>query len=523
VPFVNWANHYRQRQWNLVGSSSYSAGKHTARFGADFRTLAPDVRTLPYLLSVSPPGGASPEMGLDALLAGGFTTMVVTPSTPAAFRVHNLSLFAEDTWRLSSQLTLSGGFRYESNPPPVAANREPLFASTPLGDGPADVTVSADGHNLWKNGYNHFAPRVSAALRPSPHRGLVLRGAVGMFYDLGFGPALESSSVAGPTTLIFNLQVPSGPPQYIVQSGAPGEPACLLVSGFRTPFTVRWNATVEQPFGNHGLMSLSYVGATGYDLLLGEYLNNRQVITNQGYSRYDALHAQVRARLLSSRLQGLASFAWGHSIDNVSNDSVPISANVAEIPIAAQDSNRGNSDFDVRLSSYLAFAYDVPHLRGWLLDGIFRARTGFPFSALASAPAVRASLAPDQPLWIADSGVATGRRLNPAAFSAPPQGAQGNTGRNSFAGPGMWQLDVALQRQFRVSERLALQFRMEAFNLTNHPNFANPDNVLTLRSFGYPASMLNQYLGSGGPASGLAPALQIGGPRALQAGFRLRF
>jgi hypothetical protein len=217
----------------------------------------------------------------------------------------------------------------------------------------------------------------------------------------------------------------------------------------------------------------------------------------------------------------MMSFAWAHSTDNVSNDSVP--SVYSEFPIEAAGTDRGNSDFDVRLTAFSALVYEVPHLRGWLLDGIFRARTGFPIDVLAVLPEGRANLVANQPLWIEDRNVPAGRRLNSAAFSAPPSGVQGTLGRNAIAGFGMWQFDLALQRQFRVSERVALQFRLEAFNLTNHPNFGSPNAELMVAPFGQPTNMLNQYLGTGGPASGLAPALQIGGPRALQIGVRLRF
>jgi hypothetical protein len=87
----------------------------------------------------------------------------------------------------------------------------------------------------------------------------------------------------------------------------------------------------------------------------------------------------------------------------------------------------------------------------------------------------------------------------------------------------MSQLDLALQRQFTITERLKAQLRIETFNTFNHPNFGNPDTFLGDPGFGRPTTMLDQFLGAGGPASGLAPALQIGGPRSLQIAVRFRF
>jgi hypothetical protein len=138
----------------------------------------------------------------------------------------------------------------------------------------------------------------------------------------------------------------------------------------------------------------------------------------------------------------------------------------------------------------------------------------------------RPDLVAGQPVWISDDASGTGWRLNPAAFAPPAYGMQGTLGRNVFFGPGMWQLDLAVQREFPLPRRTALQLRVEAFNALNHPNFGNPDGVFngsTDSSFGRPSTMLNQFLGAGGPAYGLTPALQIGGPRSMQIALRLRF
>ncbi len=72
-----------------------------------------------------------------------------------------------------------------------------------------------------------------------------------------------------------------------------------------------------------------------------------------------------------------------------------------------------------------------------------------------------------------------GKAFNPAAFTPPPAGQQGDFGRNVLRAFGASQGDIAFQRQFRLSERMQLRFRGEFFNLFNHPNFGNPNNNLT--------------------------------------------
>jgi hypothetical protein len=301
---------------------------------------------------------------------------------------------------------------------------------------------------------------------------------------------------------------------------------------------------VERSLGAHDVASIAYVGAAGRDLILREMgglgSSPRTFValtTNDGRSNYQALQLQYR-RQFARGLQAQVSYAWSHSIDNDSSD--------AYLVWAAQGFNdRGSSDFDQRQSLTAAFSYQFqqpstrsPFTRlvgGWAMDTILHARTGFPISVLNSdqylgitlANAFRPNLVYGQPLWLADPSVAGGRSLNPAAFQPAfktgDPGQQGTLGRNAIAGFGMMQMDFALRREFRLSERRRLQFRLEAFNLLNHPSFADSVRYLNSPVFGDSTSMLNLMLGSGSPGSGLAPILQTGGPRSLQASFRFQF
>jgi hypothetical protein len=112
--------------------------------------------------------------------------------------------------------------------------------------------------------------------------------------------------------------------------------------------------------------------------------------------------------------------------------------------------------------------------------------------------------------------------LNRDAFSVPAA-TQGNLGRNAIAGFGMYQADLALRKHFVVLGDRSLQLRVEAFNVTNHVNFADPVRFLSSGLFGESVSLLNLMLGTGSPHSGLTPAFQVGGPRSVQLALQLRF
>jgi hypothetical protein len=95
-------------------------------------------------------------------------------------------------------------------------------------------------------------------------------------------------------------------------------------------------------------------------------------------------------------------------------------------------------------------------------------------------------------------------------------------GRNVLRGFGAWQADLGLQRQFRLSEEIALRFRAEFFNIFNHPNFGSPNNILSSPLFGLSTQMLANSL-AGGNNAGFNPLYQIGGPRSIQLALKLQF
>jgi hypothetical protein len=151
------------------------------------------------------------------------------------------------------------------------------------------------------------------------------------------------------------------------------------------------------------------------------------------------------------------------------------------------------------------------------------ARSGFPFNAAVAAFTVgftrtRPDVVSGMPYWLSDPIAPGGRRLNPAAFSIPTTFRQGTEARNDIPGFGLTQIDLSIGRKFQISDRINLQFRTDAFNLINHPNFTNPIAIVgSSPIFLQSRQMLNQGLG------GLNPLFQQGGPRSLQLSLKLTF
>jgi hypothetical protein len=110
-----------------------------------------------------------------------------------------------------------------------------------------------------------------------------------------------------------------------------------------------------------------------------------------------------------------------------------------------------------------------------------------------------------------------GRALNKAAFSLPTGSSTGNAPRNFVRGFNATQINLAARRDFRLHENLQLQFRAEAFNLLNHPNFGYVDPIYTDATFGQATKMLNSSLGT------VSSQYQQGGARSMQFALKLLF
>ena len=139
-------------------------------------------------------------------------------------------------------------------------------------------------------------------------------------------------------------------------------------------------------------------------------------------------------------------------------------------------------------------------------------------------------LVPGQPFYLYGSQYPGGKRINPAAFIAPADTfTQGDLGRNALRGFGAWQEDFAIRRTYRITEKVSLLARAEAFNVFNHSNFGNPGsqsdgaNHLNSPNFGLSTQVLSNSLGTGGADGGFSPLYQFGGPRSLQLALKLQF
>jgi hypothetical protein len=532
----------RQRQFNLVDTAAITLGQHDFKFGVDYRRLSPTTNSGSYRRSFFFTSVAQLATGIAPTFA------IVSPDVVLNPIFQNFSAFAQDTWRASSRLTLTYGVRYEVVPAPSEANgRNPV---TVIGlDDLTQLRLAPDNAPFYATKYGNFAPRLGFALRLDSSGRSILRAGTGLFYDLGYnftGTAFSTSQYpyarslnAANVSFDAPLASSQAPP---VNRNPPYPRLFAYQQDYKLPLTWQYNIALERAVGQNGTATLSYVGAAARRLSRVESLRNVlpafariDAVRNDARSDYHSLQAQFQQRFAAG-FQGLVSYTFGKSLDTVSDES---NSNLqAPSGMLSPSGDRGPSSFDVRHSFNGAVSYELPAyfqsrfpkavLNGWAFDLMFRARSATPVNVVTGRDSIglgittvsRPDLVAGVPLYLESELLPGGRRFNPAAFDAATPAAQrrqGTLGRNVLRGFPAVQADFSLRREFDLREGTALQLRMEAFNLFNHPNFYNPSGVLSSSNFG----RATQMLGSG--LSGLSPLFQIGGTRSIQVALKLLF
>lgn len=520
----------RGRSWNITDKVSVLAGAHHLSFGADYRHLkSPLTRAFPELLTYF-------YTAKGAMTGAPTLGLVIANSSPTPV-FNETSLYAQDDWRLGRRLSLSLGVRWELDPPPTEQHgNDPYTLLGSVAD-PSTLTIAPLGTPLWKTQWFNFAPRVGLAwsVHGSHQHETVIRAGGGVFYDTANSLAGVVYGNPGAQTLktYFGLILPFTPAQLnvslvpTIQYGTFN----IFPQHLQLPYTLEWNTSIQQALGPSQSFTISYVGANGRRLLtttttdvssLNPAFSSISYVPSGITSNYQALQVQFQ-RSLSRGVQALASYTWSHAIDFGSTAAVI-------------QQTRADSDFDVRNNLQLGVSWNIPgvktghasmlFLNGWGLDGRFVSRSAFPIPLQGNTftdPATGIqeysglNIHPNQPIYLYGSEYPGGRSINPAAFTLPTSGLTGNAPRNFVRGFGEVQTNLAVRRDFPIRETIHFQFRAEAFNILNHPNFGFVDPEYTDATFGQATKMLNQSLGT------VASQYQQGGPRSMQFALKLVF
>jgi hypothetical protein len=293
----------------------------------------------------------------------------------------------------------------------------------------------------------------------------------------------------------------------------------------------QWGVSIQQNLPFQMLGDIGYIGSHGAHLPEHTVLNVLNPVTrvaplpafglidfkssgaNSGYS---GLVASLSRRFSSGMSLG-ATYIWSHSIDDGANVGNNTGAETF-FPenVACRRCERASSDQDIRSSFTSNVLYELPfgHGRallkegvasqvfgGWQLSGIAVARTGLPVNVSVSRTAASLpdgnTTSPQRPNIVPGVSFipATGRTpqhwINPAAFTIPADGTFGNAPRNEIRAPGTWQLDCSLDKVLLGSDRFALHFRGDVYNVFNRAQYGAPAAVFNTASFGQITTSIN--------------------------------
>ncbi|NYF77971.1 hypothetical protein HDF17_000258 [Granulicella arctica] len=520
------------RQWNLVDSVSLLNGNHHFRFGVDFRnikSLVAPPQIEPYAIFLTP----------SSVLTG-------HPSIPYVFSFlqstplfHQLALYAQDEWQIQTRLHLSYGLRWEVNPPPTEQHGDDAFTLRGDINQPSTLTVAPRGTSLWNTSWYNFAPRVGIAwtAHDKPGAETVVRAGGGVFFDSANEIASVGFNGLGfrASALRSGAQLPYTPAQLNVPIGTTAPYTSGVVTAYpehlQLPYTLEWNVSLQQALGARQSLTVSYVAAAGRRLMGLQQRSISALNPNFGLiqyfatgvtSNYQGLQVQFQ-RSVAKGLQVLTSYTWSHTIDLGSQSAT----------LALQ---RGNADFDVRHNLQSGLSWELPIVSGpkplatlannWGVDLRLVARTAYPITlggTTQTNPATGAqynsglNIIPNVPIYLYSPQYAGGKIINPAAFSLPTTGVEGNAPRNFARGFGATQVNLSVRRDFPLHNEVALHFRAETFNLLNHPIFGYVDPTYSDATFGQATQTLNASLGT------MASQYQQGGPRSMQFALRLTF
>ncbi|MGH9674426.1 MAG: carboxypeptidase regulatory-like domain-containing protein [Bryobacteraceae bacterium] len=488
-------------------------GLHTVRFGAGYDRVRFNHRVEQNVNGLYRFGSVS-----DFLQARTLTADYTLPASDASrgWRYHMFNGWLQDDMRLSQRLFLTAGVRYEGHSVPTEVNGKLAVLRRPR----LDSAVTVGGPLYLNPTRRNFAPRVAVSWDPLGGGRTILRAGAGLFFDLLGTRDIANSGVRTPP--FFQRVVVSNPP-------FPRLPTDLSASGPLSVDTPDFHP--EQPYmgqvqfsvqrqldeetvvtagysGSRGAHLLGYVGA--FNTYVPQVLADGRLffpanapVTNPAFLRiasrvtqfnsfYHGFHVSAKRR----QRRGLgvqAKYSFGKVIDETS--SITNSSNVGLTEFSTPYSyraNRGLADFDLRHVFAANFSWEIPGAAtgvagkltsGWQLHGLVQAQSGAPFNPVVGFDRIR--LTPEniplsqRPDFIAALGarVVLGgpdQYFDPLAFGLPAAGYYGTLGRNTLIGPGLAALNLAAHKSLWRTERHDLRLRVEAFNVTNHPNFQIP-------------------------------------------------
>jgi hypothetical protein len=443
---------------------------------------------------------------------------------------NRIGLFAQDDWKANRNLTVNLGLAWEFTSPLVEKNDHQANYSLTTGK---ELFPNQDGQNraLYNAFYGGFEPRVGFAWTPSLK--WVVRGGYGIVqYMEGTGKNLRLTANAPfANESLRTFDQTTGPGSAAVgfadATGASGSGlARIWAPDVRPQLTQQWNVFVERQLSDSLSLNVGYVGQHASHMVVPFDFNQplpgtgdpstwaptdaRRPLTalnpalgatsgtnSIGVSNYNAIQATVRERPAKG-LEFMGSYTYGKAL----SDSIGyygVGWGQGSIQGFYYENNRdpktnyGPSPYDVRHNLSLSANYELPFGSGrshdmkgianvllgdWNVHALAIMHTGLPITVLQPDTSLQATrdgfIRPDRTGDGQLHGGETGPWIDINAFSPAALGTFGNSGVGILRGPGYWNVDLGVNKDFHLDKTRVLTLRVEAFNAFNHPNFTIP-------------------------------------------------
>jgi hypothetical protein len=445
--------------------------------------------------------------------------------------------YVEDGWQITPSLKLDVGLRYEYNQNMTDANNNmailntgaPGFVIASNGKGQISPTASAllstipipyitSAQAGWSNSLLQgrplrLAPRIGLAWA-LPDQKTVIRSGFGIYTNQAAYNIIETAALNLPFYFAKTVTNTTFNTENILAAPANGSiSANNLNHDFKVEYNNVWNLSIQHGFSNRTSFQAQYIGsytvhadnetyqnlfpdnglnpATGLHLRPIPSMSGFPSVTWDGWAKYHALALTFTQRLWKGLMVN-STYTWSKALDDASNPGADNAGpNFPQDP-ANLAAEKGLSDFDHRHRFVTNFLYQIPFLKGsrgwvhstfsdWKVGGIWTLQSGAPFTVNLStdvanngeplsAPSQRPNL-----ICNPNNGPKTpGKWFNTSCFAMPAAFTYGNAGRDIVIGPGLDDFDATLQKEFPIRENVRLQFRLDVFNLFNHPNFNPP-------------------------------------------------
>ena len=455
--------------------------------------------------------------------------------------------YAQDTWRISNRTTLDYGLRYEymsalTDTVRDWANLEVTNAGLVAFIGGQNGLP----RGLTYPNKLDFAPRVGIS-HQFGDSGFVWRSGYGVFYtpvDLNtWCNQLHNVPLVFPITQQSDNFTPS-----LTGFNFPAPVLGKTVTSFaafemhpKAQYVQQWSGSLQKSLGRATVLEAGYQGERGYHLQQAHLINNAlpgpgliqprrpyqsatfvagtvfptvdtvvsstvplssiNLLQNSARSWYDAGYINLRRRY-SNGLSLLANYTFAKNLTNAPDFRSPMFE--SSVPQNNNDLNAEKGPgCDIRHRLAVSLVYAIPGLKNnawtrrltsnWLFATLFQVQSGYPFTVSVFGDTANAgTVLGENPiranydgLPLYPSGTHTAQEwFNTAAFLVPPAYTFGNSGRNTVYGPGMETADLALSREFVVTEKLRFSLRGEAFNALNHTNLGTPNRFINTPQFG---------------------------------------